>query len=121
MISAPNDFIRSFFSFDVFEKLALNLSVGDKKLLNPETGLNTVFTHNSYRNFVQINNASLVNVSTDKVALGSILDIDTSLEIKSPDFLSRAETIFRDAHISEKNVFYGLLSPEYISSLNPEY
>lgn len=111
----------NFFQFDIFERLALSLTMGGTKLMNPETGINTVFQYSGFRHFVQINNSSLIGESGNSVAHGSILDIDTSLDIKNPESFARAESLFKDAHTAEKAVFYGLLNADYVASLKPEY
>ena len=111
----------NFFPFDIFEQLTLSVNVGSAALKNPETGFNTVFLHDQFRHFVQINNASIVGVAGDKVSFGSILDIDTSVAAKTADISAEAHDIFSKAHLSEKSVFFGLLKPDYVTKLQPEY
>lgn len=111
----------NFFPFDIFDQLALSLNIGNAVLKNPETGLNTVFLHGQYRHFVQINNSSIIAGQDGKVPLGSILDIDTSINSDIPDIFDTGAALFRDAHQAEKSVFFGLLKPEYVATLNPEY
>jgi len=111
----------NFFPFDIFDHLTLNLKVGDVNLRNPETGLNTVFLHEGFRHFVQINNASIVLGTDNKTKFGSILDIDTSPTTPIGDINTEAEALLHAAHVAEKKVFFGLLKSEYLATLKTEY
>jgi uncharacterized protein (TIGR04255 family) len=111
----------NFFPFDIFEQLSLSINVGDTIIRNPETGFNSIFYHDGFRHLVQINNASLVMLSEDKPSFGSILDIDTTVAANSTEAFSQAAELFKRAHLSEKSMFFGLLNPDYLAKLSPEY
>src|SRR5580692_890708 len=98
----------NFFPFNIFDQLTLGLSVNGTALKNPETGLNTVFVHEGFRHFVQINNASMIGDTGNKTRFGSILDIDTAPIKAITDINLEAESLFRSAHVAEKKVFFGL-------------
>ena len=110
----------NFFGFDIFEQLSLTVSVGGAALRLPETGFNTVFLQDNLRHFVQINNASLI-ADGEKVMKGSILDIDTTTTNHIGNISAEAEALFSQAHSAEKSVFFGLLKPEFVATLSPEY
>lgn len=111
----------NFFKGNVFDNLSLTLAVSGVALNVPETGINTVFHDGRFRNFLQINNATVVAAPDGKPEFGSILDIDTTFEPRAVDIFSGAQELFASAHVSEKRVFFGLLKPEFVSTLSPTY
>lgn len=55
------------------------------------------------------------------VKKGSIIDIDTFRVYSDDYFLNNIKEEINTAHVSEKNLFYSLLKPDFIKELNPEY
>jgi uncharacterized protein (TIGR04255 family) len=110
-----------FFDFDIFEQLTLNLFVAENELRTPETGVSTVVFQSPFRQLLQINNSVTVAIGDGSLAKGSVLDIDTSLDEKIPDIFTGGSAIFEKAHAAEKRLFFGLLTPRYLTSLNPQY
>jgi uncharacterized protein (TIGR04255 family) len=51
----------------------------------------------------------------------SIIDITTALIGDMNAFDKRANEILEAAHTKEKNLYFRLLTDEYINELNPEY
>ena len=111
----------NFFDFDIYPQLTLNLCVGGQPMMLPETGLSTVLYREPFRHHLQINNSAVISGPDNKPILGSILDIDTSLAVKAPDIFHQAEAVFRDAHTAEKVLFFGLLNPDFLATLDPVY
>lgn len=110
------------FDFDIFTQLTLGLHACGGPLQNSQTGISTVFVQGQFSHLLQINNAAMVVGADNKLQQGSILDIDTSLNVTMPDFFPQAEVLFRQAHEAEKRLFFGLLKSEYVvNNLNPEY
>ena len=111
----------NFFVFDVFDHLSLSLNVVGNPMKNPETGVSTVLVQTPFRHLLQINNSAVIAGSDKQPKLGSILDIDTSITAKVHHIFDQAEALFRQAHIAEKGLFFGLLKPSFVATLNPEY
>jgi uncharacterized protein (TIGR04255 family) len=64
-------------------------------------------------------------VMADNVAhnssLGSILDIDAYVDKIEAPFSEKIIQLIEEAHVEEKQLFYGLLKPEFIEKFKPEY
>lgn len=111
----------NYFHTDVFQQLTLSLGVNGQEIVLPETGISTVFQQGRFRHFVQINNSSVIMAANQQTQLGSILDIDTSLETRVDDIFAGAKSLFDEAHLLEKKVFFGLLKSSFVNTLKPQY
>ena len=56
-----------------------------------------------------------------KSAIGSVIDIETVLENNIDDFFGQMKELVEEGHVEEKKLFFSLLKPEYLETLNPEY
>lgn len=51
----------------------------------------------------------------------SIMDVDVSCQLREPGSLEDTVKTIEHLHLKEKEVFFGLMHPEFIASLNPSY
>ncbi|OGP14016.1 MAG: hypothetical protein A2052_06255 [Deltaproteobacteria bacterium GWA2_54_12] len=108
----------NFFNFNIYEKINLNIHMGDRRLADYPTYFRTEMKSGKYTSALQVaNNAT----HTAKKMTGSIIDIDVTLEDFGEDFFERKQSILNEAHLKEKELFFELLKPEFIKTLNPEY
>ena len=76
-------------------------------------------TGNFKSRLIMANNAELKLQSTEKTAKGSLIDIDVVLE--NPIGTEEISDIVEQAHNEEKELFFSLLDPNFLKTLNPEY
>ena len=71
---------------------------------------------------VQITNSAMYKspFNTDTL-LGSLIDIDSFKEYGNNYFLENLESEINKVHTCEKNMFFSLLTEEFLNSLNPVY
>lgn len=106
---------------DIFKNIKVELSIAGNSLIGqPNNVLRSEFDYSNHKCVIQIANAANLKLANNKPALGSNIDIDIiTTEIKdiSKDFVRLIE----DSHRIEKQIFFSLLKPEFLSTLNPVY
>lgn len=109
-----------FFETDIFDKITLSIKLNEKPLVAKQTSFTALFEHDSMTTRVLIQNNTIVN--SEKIErFGSIIDTDTSFEPQNNiSFDSLIESINKQHEVSLE-VFFDLLKPEFLKTLNPEY
>jgi uncharacterized protein (TIGR04255 family) len=110
----------NFFNFDVFEKLVLEISAGTKKLTSGELSVTTVLTRRPLTSRLLVANSAILGTGDDARS-GSILDVDVWLGSLDFDLFENGLAKFGEAHLFEKEIFFGLLKPDFLATLNPIY
>ncbi len=110
----------NFFSFDVFEKLRLEISTGEKRLGGVELSVTTVLTRPPLTSRLLVANSAILG-SDDGARHGSVLDVDVWLGPADFDLFQNGRAKINEAHEFEKEIFFGLLKPEFLATLNPIY
>lgn len=110
----------NFFDFDIFEKINLNIKFHDSPLQSNQTSLRSEIPAGNFINTLQIVNRAEISMKNERKH-GSIIDIDTVLNGEYDNFFKDIKTILEDGHIKEKELFFGLLKPDLLESLNPKY
>ncbi|OGV81070.1 MAG: hypothetical protein A3K19_17390 [Lentisphaerae bacterium RIFOXYB12_FULL_65_16] len=112
-----------FFGGNLFDGIRLGVSIGSARLRATELQISA--TLDQWEPFdvrlTTANNAAIKSGEAD-VRRGSVLDVDVGL--RALDFEMSLESLlprFADAHKISKQVFFGLLKPEFLATLNPEY
>ena len=109
----------SFFTFDIFPRLLLKISIGEQTLEGEETFFKTVLSSEACKTLLQIRKAvTLVKKPSER---GSVIDIDSFRMEPGGEFFGVLESFLREAHRSEKELFFRLLKPEFLKELNPTY
>lgn len=110
--------INFFENENIFKNLRLKILLGDEEIPYNQTMLRTEMVNNDFISTVQIMNDANVHLLASRKK-GSLIDIDTSFMLNSID-LKVAEEKIGKAHSIEKEVFFSLLRPELLESLEPE-
>jgi uncharacterized protein (TIGR04255 family) len=110
----------NFFSFDIFEKLVLEVSAGTKRLTAGERSVTTVLTKPPLTSRLLVANSAILGTGDD-ARVGSVLDADVWLGSLDFDLFKNGLAKFGEAHDFEKQIFFGLLKPDFLATLNPIY
>lgn len=113
----------NFFEVNIFSELQLDIQSGERDLVGEDTYLKTLMEHDDeLRSVLQIANSAQFQEGENPPSQGSIIDIDTfSDQLSERGFFEEAEQLLDSAHRYEKSLFFGLLTDEFLDSLNPEY
>ena len=109
----------SFFPFDIYPKLRLRITVNEQSWDGDETHFKTVLNRGGCRSLLQIGKGLALVDKPEET--GSIIDIDSFTTETAGDFPSVLDSFLESAHQSEKELFFTLLTPEFLTSLKPIY
>lgn len=109
-----------FFQLDLFRNLMLHVSSDGQSVDGTEMSLTTAFAKDGFSSKLIVANNVLVR-SNERVAKGSIFDLDLSLNASDFELFENGLDCFQKAHQVNKEVFFGLLRPDFLAGLNPEY
>jgi uncharacterized protein (TIGR04255 family) len=109
----------NFFTFDIFEKLVLEVSTSKKRLAG-ELSVTSVLTRPPLTSRLLVANSAILGTG-DSARLGSVLDVDVWLGSLDFDLFQNGLAKFGEAHHFEKQIFFGLLKPDFLATLNPVY
>jgi uncharacterized protein (TIGR04255 family) len=113
-------YINVFKERNVFIDSLLKVSLSEKDLCDREINLTITKPCGEFKSrLVMVNNAKVNFRGQNKIVDGSLVDIDVFLE-KNID-VDKLDKLVDSAHSKEKELFFSLLKPEYLASLNPEY
>lgn len=110
----------NFFPFDIFERLLLGVTTGDRRLTGEELSIATVLREPPLTARLQVANSAILGTGND-AKHGSVLDLDVWLGSLDFEVFQNDLARFREAHDFEKQIFFGLLRPDFLSTLNPVY
>jgi uncharacterized protein (TIGR04255 family) len=110
----------NFFNFDIFEKLLLEVTTVGKRLAGAELSIASVLRRPPLTARLQVVNSAILGTG-DGVRRGSVLDVDVWLRSLDFDLFQDGLAKFGEAHQFEKQIFFGLLKPEFLTTLNPTY
>jgi uncharacterized protein (TIGR04255 family) len=106
----------NFFENNIFDNVKLNIELNDSKIEMKNTLFRTQIIENSYTSTLQIAN----NVVHDN-KVGSMIDIDTHKDYHSEYFMNNFREEITNGHSVEKRLFFSLLRPAFLETLNPIY
>jgi len=114
--------LRTFDLFDgnIFDKINAKLTIADRTIDSSPTAFFTEFDEGSVHVLLNLGNAAAVNGQT---ARKSLIDINCICLFNGEvnGFFSSYKETLEKAHQVNKQVFFGLIKQELLSSLNPEY
>lgn len=114
--------LRTFDLFDgnIFDKINAKLTIVDRTIDSSPTSFFTEFDQGSVHVLLNLGNAANVNGQATK---NSLIDIDCIclFNCEANIFFSKYQETLEKAHLANKQVFFGLIKQELLSSLNPEY
>lgn len=110
----------NFFDFNIYDRINMQINIGEGQLGTEPTMLRAEIESNGYLNILQISNRTTMNIEGEKKD-GSVIDIDTIHVLEEEDFFKNMSTILEKGHLEEKKLFFKLLRPDYLETLNPVY
>ncbi|MCX8481214.1 MAG: TIGR04255 family protein [Sediminibacterium sp.] len=110
----------NFFENNIFDHIKLKLFIDNNEHYSKNTIIRTELEKGEYKTTFQIvNNVSRV-VNNQQVT-GSLIDIDTAKESNLDAFFNNMQSIINNGHLVEKEIFFNLLTDEFIKSYKPIY
>lgn len=109
-----------FMSEDVFQNLILGLQVGGQPLAGLQADVTTILSREPLTIRLQVANGAIV-ARPSGPQRGSVLDVDAWFGALDFDVFRNSMNRFGEAHRAIKELFFGLLRPEYLAKLNPVY
>jgi uncharacterized protein (TIGR04255 family) len=108
------------FDFDIFDKIVLKVQMGDRPLISKNAFVRAEIQSDNYVSTLQIANQASGNIQNKSFA-GSIIDIDTYTVQSLDNFFSTYSDLIIHGHDEEKKLFFSLLKPDFLQTLNPQY
>jgi uncharacterized protein (TIGR04255 family) len=109
-----------FFAEDIFPHLVIGIRADGEPVEGFDMSFTTAFCSGDFNARLILNNGALVT-RPDGVIRGSILDLDLGLESSAFDVFENSLERFEEAHRRNKEIFFGLLKPEFLGRLSPKY
>lgn len=108
----------NFFEEEIYNSINVDINLNDKPIDYNNTVLSTSLRNNNFSSTLTISNHSIVNNRN-----GSIIDIDTFMDIKLSveEFKLKYRELIEEGHSDEKKLFYQLLKKDFLTTLNPKY
>lgn len=112
-----------YFNHEILNRLDVKLKIMGRSFDSDEVYVRTIFKMGDFNVLLQIVNASeaLKKSGVSEVERRSAIDTDVSIEQTGIPFFDKMETILEDAHACQKEIFFSLLSKDFLESMNPEY
>lgn len=110
----------NFFEEEIFSNINLDINISDEQIKYKNTLLRTEINKQGYTNILQVSNNAEQKIENE-VKTGSILDIDTQLNLANYDFQSNYKELINNGHQIEKDLFFSLLREEFLKKLKPIY
>ncbi|HXR07108.1 MAG TPA: hypothetical protein VN765_07245, partial [Candidatus Acidoferrum sp.] len=98
----------------------LGVQVNERPLKGVQTEIATILKRGRLSIRLQVTNGAIVKTKDGAMA-GSVVDVDGWFEALDADLFLNGMSRFEEAHDTIKGLFFGLLKPELLSTLNPEY
>lgn len=111
----------NFFDFDIYEKINLQIRLNDEPLSAKQSTVKLEIQEDKFGHLLQVASNVMVENKPKGPRKGSVIDIDTHIEGHFTDFFDKMEATVLAGHQAEKQLFFSLLMPDFLASLNPEY
>lgn len=109
------------FDNNIIKNTNLRIQINEVDVESKETIVRTIVEQGGFNTILQIVDNAMVTVYNQAPGIGSLIDIDVSLELDEIPFFENMERMLNDAHTVEKNQFFTLLKADFLEGLNPEY
>ncbi len=115
-------YINFFENIDIYKNITLEVKMNNAPLESTQLLTRAELNIGKFSGVLQVASKADIITGVGKTAKkGSVIDIDIgynkSDNIANIDF----PPLFRESHEEEKKLFFGLLKPEFLITLNPEY
>lgn len=114
-----------FFEGDIFKNLNLQLSIYGENAITEQTFVRTLLKRGDFDCLLQVGNNMTIDTTSAPTRVGSIIDIDmsnTEVSVQtSNQFFREVYALLEQGHDIQKDLFFNLLKPEFLATLNPVY
>ena len=110
----------NFFNENIFNNLDVTLDIRNIKLPRESTIFRAEILSGGFMNVINIAD-KVTQLKNNIPTVGSVIDIDTSRNYSDDSFISNLRTEINSAHEEEKKIFFDLLKPDFLNTLNPIY
>lgn len=122
VVSTPESLLLryvNFFETDIYKHINLQVQLLNQDHISENLIMRTEIKNGDFIKVLQLANSVNATGSFGKKA-GSLVDI-MCVYNKSENLLNNFQNILNQAHQLEKELFFGLLKPEFLETLKPEY
>jgi uncharacterized protein (TIGR04255 family) len=110
-----------FFPSDVLSRFLLGVRVSEQPLTGAECTVTTVLRNGPLAIRLLLTNAAFVEMKDGPKKKGTVLDADAWFGALDANVFENGLERFGEAHQKIKELFFGLLRPEFLATMNPEY
>ncbi len=114
-----------FFEGDVFKNINLQLTIYGENAVTEQTFVRTLLKRGNFDCLLLVGNNMTVGTANAPARIGSIIDIDMSnTEVggqTSKQFFQEVGELLEQGHDTQKDLFFSILKPEFLATLNPAY
>ncbi|MGI8655746.1 MAG: TIGR04255 family protein [Pyrinomonadaceae bacterium] len=114
-----------FFEGDIFKNINVQLSMYGENAVTEQTFVRTLLKRDNFDCHLQVGNNMTVEAANAPARVGSIIDIDMSNTAvggqTSEQFFQEVDALLEQGHHTQKDLFFNLLKPEFLDTLNPVY
>lgn len=109
-----------FFELDIYEHLNLKITWNEELYPTNQQTYNAIVKNNRFLTRIQIVN-NVIRAINDEKKLGSVIDTDTFFEPQEGFGFEDVKDIMNHGHDCAKDLFFNLLTKDFIETLKPEY
>lgn len=109
-----------FFPLNLFEHLIAKVQIGETSIHGAEMSLTKVFQRGPLKARLRIDNGVIAKQG-DLSVRGSVFDLDVWVDAEDFDLFSDGLERFKESHHLNKEVFFGLMTDDFLKTLNPDY
>ena len=110
-----------FFDNNIYQHIKLNLAIYEEDAVTDETFVRTKLRRGQFHSLLQIGNQTRLTTGDGQTKVGSIIDVDTFKLDDFEFFFNNMEELLQAAHNIQKELFFNLLTDEFLATLNPVY
>ena len=114
-------YINFFKDIDIYDSIKLSINLNNNPFETKQSVLRSTLQTGDFLTNLNIANKAVISGSENKINNGSIIDIDTFIVNTNKLTLSDLPTLIEKGHSEEKQLFFKLLTEDFIKSLNPQY
>ncbi len=111
-------YIAFFKQVNIFENINVKLELVGNSLDREQNILRSEFDYNNFKCIIQICNK--VSIGPQEDESGSSVDIDIIKEDEEAH-LDKYKSYIKEAHKTQKEIFFSILNNDFLKGLNPEY
>ena len=109
----------NFFEVNIYEHIHLRIELMNQEHISNNLVMRTEIKDGDFTKVLQLANNVTITSPLGQQKTGSLVDITCVCD--RPDILQSFSTVIDEAHKIEKELFFGLLKPEFLKNLKPEY